>query len=174
MWWDSWLQLQMSVVMWSISCSTVDCNSTTFWPRSRSSSGTKPFCTWVCTWQRPSWSKCCTIAIYYVTWNALHHCWHSHIQLAFHPCLLVGNIHIHYCCTHSSSNTTVCPYPYLHVLTTYVHHVHTFTVHMCSCGHQTQCSCKPIGYTIYCICWAHKPVLAGQSSSSALAGPCLV
>ena len=43
-WWCDrglWLRLQMSVVMWSISRSTGDCNGTTFQPQ-RSSSGTKP------------------------------------------------------------------------------------------------------------------------------------
>ena len=67
----SWLWLQTSVVMLSLSSSTVDFNSTTFWPR-RSLSGTKLFC----AWQRPSWSKSCIIAIYCATWNARHHCWH--------------------------------------------------------------------------------------------------
>ena len=60
----SWLRLQMSVVMSSISRSTVDCNSTTFWPQ-RSSSGIQ------------NWSKPCTIAIYCATWNGWRHCSHG-------------------------------------------------------------------------------------------------
>ena len=39
-----------------------------------------------CTWQRPSWSKCCTIAIYCATWNARHHYWHTVLHLhILHP-----------------------------------------------------------------------------------------
>ena len=43
--------------MWSISRRTVYCNCT------------------FCTWQRPLWSKHCTIAIYCAMWNARHHHW---------------------------------------------------------------------------------------------------
>ena len=67
----SWLWLQMSAVMLSLSRSTIAYNSTMFWP-GRSLSGTKQFC----AWRRPSRSKRCIIAIYCATWNARHHYWH--------------------------------------------------------------------------------------------------